>query len=126
MRCRVLIVEDSPIFRLVIRRAVVQAGIPDDDIHEAGNGKEALELLETNQADLILLDLNMPVMDGAEFVKATQERPEIGSARVVAVTTEGNSKKLDKLKQLGVDDFLRKPFSPADLKVIVEEMLGDD
>ena len=126
MRCRVLIVEDSPIFRTVIRRAVVQAGIPDDDIREAGNGKEALDLLETNKADLILLDLNMPVMDGAEFVKATQERPELGTVRVVAVTTEGNSKKLDKLKELGVDDFLRKPFSPADLKGIVEEMLGDD
>jgi two-component system chemotaxis response regulator CheY len=126
MRCRVLIVEDSPIFRTVIRRAVVNAGIPDDDIREAGNGKEALALLETSEADLILLDLNMPVMDGAEFIKETQERPEIGTAKVVAVTTEGNSKKLGKLKELGVDDFLRKPFSPDDLKAIVEEMLGDD
>ncbi len=127
MNYEVLIVEDSPILRRVVRRAVEQAGVASENIREAGHGGEALEHLDTRPADLILLDLNMPVMDGATFVRKKQADASIKDIKVVVVTTEGNQARMDELRELGVDGFLRKPFEPEDLRSIVKELLeGSD
>ena len=89
MSCRVLIVDDSPILRSAIGKVVRLAGIEDDQIFEAGNGQEALDVLETVWVDLVLLDLNMPVMDGEEFAVERMKRPDIMGIPVVVVSTEG-------------------------------------
>ncbi len=124
MSCNVLIVDDSPILRRAIKKVTKLAGVEEDRIHEAGNGKEALEILETVWIDLVLLDLNMPVMDGEEFVKQLRTRPDLSSVAVVIVSTEANKERLERLRVLGVVDSLRKPFEPEDLCRLISKVLG--
>jgi|SRR5688572_13842792 two-component system, chemotaxis family, chemotaxis protein CheY len=124
MNCNVLIVDDSPILRTAIRKVVRLAGIEDDRIHEAGNGQDALTVLDTVWIDLVLLDLNMPVMDGEEFARRLRANPELGDVAVVVVSTEANKERLQRLRDLGVVDSLHKPFEPEDLRRLVDKVLG--
>lgn len=124
MNCNVLIVDDSPILRMAIRKVVRLAGIEDDRIHEAGNGREALDVLETVWVDLVLLDLNMPVMDGEQFATELRKNPDLSDVAVVVVSTEGNRDRLQRMRDLGVTDTLRKPFEPEDLHRLIGKVLG--
>jgi len=124
MSCNVLIVDDSPILRTCIKKVVKLAGIGEDHVFEAGNGKEALEVLETVWTDLVLLDLNMPVMNGEEFVEEVRKRPDLNDVAIVIVSTEGNKARLDRLAAMGVVDSLHKPFEPEDLCQLISKTLG--
>jgi two-component system, chemotaxis family, chemotaxis protein CheY len=119
MNYRILIVDDSPLLRATARRAVLQAGAAPDQVHEAQNGREALDVLARVPADLVLLDINMPVMDGYEFVEAKARNPAWAGVRVALVTTEGNRKRLERMTSLGVTHYLRKPFEPEELRALV-------
>ncbi len=124
MNCNVLIVDDSPILRMAIKKVVRLAGVDDERIFEAGNGKEALAALESDWIDLILLDLNMPVMNGEEFVAELRQHPTLSDAAVVVVSTEANRERLDRMRDLGVLETLHKPFEPEDLCRIINKALG--
>lgn len=124
MTCNVLIVDDSPILRRAIRKVVVLAGVSEDRIQEAGNGREALDVLDRSWIDLVLLDLNMPVMDGEEFARQLRARPDLAGVRVVVVSTEVNQARLARMRELGVVDSLRKPFEPEDLRKLIARTLG--
>mgnify|MGYP001552068134 FL=1 len=124
MECSVLIVDDSPILRMAIRKVATMAGVDPERIREAGNGAEALERLEEQPADLVLLDINMPVMDGEQFVEALQERPHLQDTLIVVVSTESNRERLSRLEALGVRESLHKPFEPEALAEIIGRRLG--
>ncbi|MDX2131706.1 MAG: response regulator [Planctomycetota bacterium] len=124
MNCNVLIVDDSPILRKAIKKVVRLAGIEEDRIHEAGNGREALDILNMVWIDLVLLDLNMPVMDGEQFVRELRTLPDLADVTVVIVSTEANRERLDRLRELGVAESLRKPFEPEDLCRLISKVLG--
>jgi two-component system chemotaxis response regulator CheY len=124
MQCHVLIVDDSPILRAAIKKVVKLAGVGEDRIFEAGNGLEALEVLETVWIDLVLLDLNMPVMDGEQFARELRTREDLNDVAVVVVSTEANRERLDRMRELGVAHTLRKPFEPEDLCRLIGEVLG--
>lgn len=122
MNHRILIVDDSPLLRATARRAVLQTGIPPEAVREACNGQEALDALAREPADLVLLDINMPVMDGCEFVERLAADPAMAGVKVALVTTEGNRKRLERMTQLGVVHYLRKPFEPEDLRKLVASL----
>ncbi len=124
MSCNVLIVDDSPILRACIKKVVKLAGISEDNIFEAGNGEEALQVLETVWTDLVLLDLNMPVMNGEEFMIELKQRKDISDVAVVVVSTESNHDRLDRMKEMGAHDSLHKPFEPEDLCQLIHRVLG--
>jgi two-component system chemotaxis response regulator CheY len=124
MNCKVLIVDDSPILRRAAKKAVLQAGIDEGEIFEAGNGEEALGVASSNPIDLVLLDLNMPIMSGIEFMEKVKESPDLNSKfSVIVVSTESNEKKFETLKGLGVKGFLRKPFEPEELRTMVQDTI---
>lgn len=125
MKYRILIVDDSPLLRATARRAVLQAGATPALVREAQNGKEALDLLAEEPADVVLLDINMPVMDGFQFVEAKAKIPALAATKVALVTTEGNRKRLDRMSQLGVEHYLRKPFEPEELRSLVKALLEE-
>lgn len=126
MSLSVLIVDDSPILRRAIRKAVGIAGIATDRIREAGNGVEALASLERDPADLVLLDLNMPVMDGERFAAELRNRPDVArGARIIVVSTEVNRERLDRLRGLGAMAILHKPFEPEELRRLVMQLTGE-
>ncbi len=124
MSCNVLIVDDSTILRSAIKKVVKLAGIGEDHIFEAGNGQEALNVLETVWTDLVLLDLNMPVMDGEQFAREVRKNPDLADVTIVVVSTEANQERLERMKQLGAVSTLRKPFEPEDLCQIISTSLG--
>ena len=98
MSCNLLIVDDSPILRAAIKKVVKLAGLEEDRIFEAGNGKEALELMSTIWVDMVLLDLNMPVMNGEEFAQELRKQPELEDVAVVVVSTESNEDRLNRME----------------------------
>jgi two-component system chemotaxis response regulator CheY len=124
MNCNVLIVDDSPILRAAVKKVVSLTGVPDDHIFQAGNGVEALEALNQRWIDLVLLDLNMPVMSGEEFVQEVRQRPELDGLAIVIVSTEANQQRLARLAELGVTESLHKPFEPEDLCQLIHRALG--
>ena len=125
MNYRILIVDDSPLLRATARRAVLQAGAAPDNVREAKNGREALDALAKAPADIVLLDINMPVMDGFEFVDQKAKNPALAGVKGALVTTEGNKKRLDRMTQLGVVHYLRKPFEPEELRALVSELFQE-
>lgn len=124
MNYRILIVDDSPLLRATARRAVLQAGAAPSQIREAPNGQEALDALRAEPADIVLLDINMPVMDGFQFVEEKVKDPALAGVKVALVTTEGNQKRLSRMTEMGVEHYLRKPFEPEELRALVEDLFG--
>src|SRR3979411_2443747 len=113
---RALIIDDSSVMRKIVERSLRQAAIELTKVFEAGNGAEALGVLKENQVDLILCDINMPVMDGLEFIK---QLPGIANAKdvpVVMITTEGSETHVVQALSCGARGYIRKPFTPAQVR----------
>ena len=123
MTSKILVVDDSPLIRLMVRRALVQAGAEEHRICEAENGAVALEQVVAGDFSAILLDLNMPVMDGETFLRRLRaEHPEL-NPDVLIVSTESNAPRILGLRGLGISGFLGKPFEPEALQSLVKERL---
>ncbi|GFO65789.1 response regulator [Geomonas paludis] len=109
----VLIVDDSSTMRKIISRSLRQAGLAIDDIYEAGDGIEALSTMEGKTIDLILSDINMPNMDGLEFIKCVRGKGV--NTPIVMITTEGGEDILKEAISNGASDSIKKPFTPDQL-----------
>jgi two-component system chemotaxis response regulator CheY len=121
---RALIVDDSSVMRKIVERSLRQAGLNLSSVSEAGNGAEALGLLDANPVDLILSDINMPVMDGLEFVRRLQTVEKLRGIPVVMITTEGSESNVVQALSLGAKGYIRKPFTPDQVKEHVLPVLG--
>ena len=126
MAFNVLIVDDSTSMRTVIRKTLEMSGFDVGQFFEAANGKEALEILDNDWADVILTDIHMPVMDGAEFLKALHEQAVVSTTPVVIVTTEGREERIEELLNLGARAWIQKPFRPEEIKKTLMQLLGMD
>ena len=116
----VLIVDDSNTMRKIVARSLRQAGIDFDQILEAGDGQEALDVLGANQVDVVLSDINMPNMTGLEFLKAKSEDDAIKDIPVVMISTETGADIIDEAKSYGAKGAIKKPFTPD----LINETLG--
>jgi two-component system chemotaxis response regulator CheY len=125
MSYNILIVDDSKTIRSVIKKTLDIADVPVGDLYEAENGKEALDVMNSNWIDLIFADINMPVMTGIEMIKKMSEDNTLDKTPVIIVSTEGSKTRIDDLLELGVRAYLRKPINPEDLRNIVKEVMGD-
>lgn len=119
-----LIVDDSAVMRKIVERAIRQAGIELSKVFEAGNGVEALAVLADNSVDLILCDINMPVMDGLEFVKQLSGVANAKQAAVVMITTEGSESHVVQAISLGARGYIRKPFTPDQVREHIVPLLA--
>jgi len=113
---RALIVDDSSVMRKIVERSLRQAGVALTEVLEAGNGAEALGVLGERNVDLILCDINMPVMDGLEFVKQLQTLDNSKSTPVVMITTEGSESHVVQALSYGARGYIRKPFTPDQVR----------
>ncbi len=117
----VLIVDDSSTSRMIIQRCFQIAGYPEARYYYAENGIEALTLIENNKTiDLIVTDLNMPKMDGENFIRKLKINLRSGLIQVLVISSVGDSTVENALKGLGIIGIIKKPVSP--LKII--EVLG--
>jgi two-component system chemotaxis response regulator CheY len=120
----ILIVDDSDLVRTVIGRTLSLAGIPIGELYEAGNGREALDVIEDRWVDLILADLNMPVMGGLEMLAKLREDGVLKTIPVIVVSTEGSATRVEELTAMGVAAYVRKPFTPELIRDVVSRALG--
>ena len=121
---RALIVDDSSVMRKIVERSLRQAGVNLTQVLEAGNGAEALAVLEQNQVDLILCDINMPIMDGLEFVKQLAGVSNAKGVPVVMITTEGSESHVVQALSCGARGYIRKPFTADQVKEHVLPVLA--
>lgn len=119
----ILLVDDSKTIRAVIIKTIEIAGVPVANIWEAGNGKEALDILHEQWVDIVFADINMPVMNGIELVEKMSEEGLLNTVPVVIVSTEGSRQRIADLRAMGVKAYLRKPFAPEDLKEVIADIL---
>lgn len=106
-----LIVDDSKLIRKVVRANLEDLEISHEDVYEANDGKEAIQLLaELKRVDLIITDLQMPNMDGVEFIKRIRKVPYFRKTRIIAVSSQLSDKMIETLGRLRVRDFIKKPF----------------
>jgi two-component system, chemotaxis family, chemotaxis protein CheY len=116
MESDVLIVDDSAAIRKILQRVLRQTGMALRTVYEAGDGQEALELLKTNPVNLVLTDINMPRMDGIQFLAALKASPQWRAIPVVMITTEGGETKVGEAVRLGAAGYVRKPFTADQIK----------
>lgn len=114
-----LIVDDSRVIRKVARHILEGMGFAVD---EAGDGREALERCEDSMPDVILLDWNMPVMSGIEFVAALRALPKGKQPKVVFCTTNSDAPAIAAALAGGADDYVLKPFTPEVLEAKLRQV----
>ncbi len=124
MAFNILIVDDSETMRAVIKRTVGMTGIGVGELLEAGNGKEALEVLADAWIDVVLSDINMPEMGGLELLKTMQEDDVLRNIPVIFISTESSNTRMAEAKELGVAAYVKKPFLPETIKEIMMDVLN--
>jgi two-component system, chemotaxis family, chemotaxis protein CheY len=120
---RALIVDDSSVMRKIVERALRQAGLDTLVVHEAASGTEGLEVLRERQVDLILSDINMPSMDGLEFLRQLTAQNLAPGVPVVMITTESSEEHVKQAIQAGARGYIRKPFTAEQVKERVLPLL---
>lgn len=118
---RFLVVEDSPTMRQLITFSLKR--IPNARIIEASDGVDALKKLKEDRFDLIVSDINMPLMDGLKLVSMIRNDPAYRSTPIVIVTTEGSQTDREKGLALGANAYLSKPIQTNELLKIVKDLL---
>ena len=122
MSKRILVVEDQPDNRKIIRDVFAPTGY---EIIEAENGEEALAAIAKARPDLILMDIQLPIMDGYTATRRIKADPALRSIPVIAVTSYALSGEEKKAREAGCDDYIPKPYSPRELLAKVRQYLSD-
>jgi two-component system chemotaxis response regulator CheY len=126
---KALIVDDSAMMRKVVERALRQAGVNLTDVIQAANGVEALTALREAAGshsgfDLIFSDINMPMMDGLEFIEQRKQEGLAPDVPVVMITTEGSTPMVMRALAAGAKGYICKPFTTDQVKACVFPLLG--
>jgi two-component system, chemotaxis family, chemotaxis protein CheY len=125
MAYNILIVDDSSPMRAVIKRVIKASGFDIGELLEAGNGREALHVLDAHWLDLVLTDYNMPDMNGLELLTAMKQNDALADIPVVIVTTEGSDLRVEEFLHHGAAAYIKKPFTPEQIKAHLNRILGE-
>jgi two-component system, cell cycle response regulator DivK len=120
MTRHILVVEDQEDNRQIVRDLLTAN---DYEMTEAENGEQALVAVAKDRPDLILMDIQLPVMDGFEVTRRIKADPSLNSIPVIAVTSYALSGDEEKARAAGCDDFVPKPFSPRQLLAKIRQYL---
>jgi two-component system chemotaxis response regulator CheY len=124
MSYRVLIVDDSPAMRAFVRRTIVLSGFDLSACYEAAHGGKALEILQQQWVDIILTDVNMPVVDGEEFLRQLAADDLLRTIPVIVISTDATQQRIEQMLAMGARGYVTKPFLPEDLRMELERTLG--
>lgn len=124
MAYNILIVDDSPAMRRVVKRVVEICGVEVGNYLEAGNGIEALAQLRTQWVDLIMTDINMPEMDGEALLLEVRKDDALAAIPVLVVSTDRSESRVNQMLSLGANGYVSKPFLPSVLRDEMYRQLG--
>lgn len=124
MLLNVLIVEDDATMRVVLKNTLmsVDINVEFDEIYEAENGKEGIQVLKQKEVDLMLVDIYMPVMDGLDMLDYVHDHPDFQHIPAIVVSTENNEERIDAILRQGLG-FVPKPLTHELLEGQIEKML---
>jgi len=123
MAYNIMIVDDSLTARTFIARTLEISGIELQQVFQARNGQEALDLLQREWVDIVFVDINMPVMNGVELVRQMRASEVLKAVPVIVISTDRSAQRMNELKAAGVQAYLTKPITPEELKATVERFL---
>ncbi len=126
MAYNILIVDDSIPMRAVIKKTIKASGFNVGEVFEAADGKEALEIMRREWLDLVISDYNMPEMNGLAMLVEMKKDEVLRSVPVVMVTTEGSRERVDLFMKMGVTDYVKKPFTPEEVRSKLDRIMGED
>jgi two-component system chemotaxis response regulator CheY len=118
----ILIVDDSAMMRMMIKRVAGLCDIPIQRILEAANGAEALAVLEANDVDALFTDINMPVMTGTELLRELGKRERYRHLTRVIISTDGSSARRAEARELNVRLYVEKPFRPEVMRDVLAQV----
>jgi two-component system, cell cycle response regulator DivK len=121
MSKRILVVEDQPNNRQIIRDMLAPT---DYEITEAEDGQQSLETIAKQRPDLILMDIQLPIIDGYTATRKIKSDPALRSIPIIAVTSYALSGEEKKAREAGCDDYVPKPFSPRQLLAKIKQYLS--
>lgn len=119
---RVMVVDDQTSMRAMIRRTLQDLGFRD--VRDKASATEALEAVRADRVHLIISDFNMPEMDGLQFLQEVRKDPEIGKTVFIMLTASAEKEIVQKAAEMGVNNYVVKPFAPAALKEKIERVFG--
>lgn len=123
MSLNLLVVDDSAVMRSMIIKTLRLSGVELGELYEAANGLEGLRVLEANHVDLVLVDINMPVMNGEEMIEKMRANPETVFVPVMVVSTDGSAACQEMARRHGAQ-FVHKPFTPEKMRDMIRGMMG--
>jgi len=126
MSLTVLIVDDSPVMRTFIQRAMKLAGFEEAEYLQASDGQEALARLEQRRVDVILTDINMPNMDGETLLAELEKRGTLRSTPALVISTDATRDRVHRMMAMGAHGYVAKPFAPEVLRAALEGVLGEN
>jgi len=126
MGFNILIVDDSSSIRRLLKKVLELSGIELGEVLEASNGVEALEVLKREWVDFILCDIHMPKMDGIQFLRELKRDEVLSRIPVIMVSTEGREEIVQEVKALGIRAYVKKPFSPEEIREVIENLVGEE
>jgi two-component system chemotaxis response regulator CheY len=124
MSRNILIVDDSATIRRMVRRTLDIAGLDYGEIYEAANGIEALAQLADHDVAVVVVDINMPTMNGVQLLQRMKQNQRLQHLPIVIASTEGSRQRIDQLIEYGAIDYVRKPFQPEQLRDALKPILG--
>jgi two-component system chemotaxis response regulator CheY len=122
----ILIVDDSAMMRAMIKRVLGITDVPVGAIYEAGNGAEALQVLERHDVDVLFTDINMPVMNGTELLRTVAADSRWRSISRVIISTDGSASRRGEAANLEVRCYLEKPISPEVIRDVLTAVADSD
>lgn len=124
MSRNVMIMDDSSTTRALVKRSLAMTGFSTRELFEAKNGAEGLAILTTKKVDLVLMDLNMPVMDGEVFLRSVDRQLRWSTIPFVVLSTERSPERLARILTQPTRKYLAKPFRPQALREVLQELFG--
>lgn len=125
MAINILIVDDSSVMRSMIQKAIQLSGLEIGAIHQASNGREGLDALERHWIDLVIADINMPVMNGEEMIEQMRGQPDQKAIPTIVISTAGSQGRVERLQRKGLR-FIYKPFSAEMMRDAVKDVLRSE
>lgn len=119
----ILVTDDSSTTRAIIKRTITLSGVSVGQVLEAGDGVQALEQLRAARVDLLFLDLNMPNMNGLELITEMRVDTRLARIPICVVSSEATDSRREQLSELGVQGYIRKPFTPEQIRGVIQSIL---
>jgi len=123
MGYNILLVDDSNVVKAVLMKILAGSSLPINQVFDAANGVEALKILGANTMDLVITDINMPLMDGFELVERMRLDMMLKNIPVIIISTEGSLTSISNLQEMGIKGYVRKPFVAEEILSILTEVL---